>query len=374
MDEAHVEGGNIKEGIVEIDNDNKQRKKKEKCASDHKKTIKNLISAVIILSGVVAGSFFVDIVQFISGNGYSQRALEEVNVFVAGERTWVAFEDPAVEVSILTVSDEELTDCEACDPSEVVLWLKRFVPTLISKKVEIASPEGKKLIEDYNLKSIPAFVFSKNVEDSEFFQSEASVLFEEDNGSFILNATGLGIPVGKYLETPSISENNPQKGNAEGKIKIVTYLDFQCPYCQQFFETIESVSDEFSDNVLLVFKDMLLDFHPRADVAAIAARCAQEQDAFWEMSRMLYTKQDEWGGGTGTDQFRSYAKLLKIDITKFNECIDSERHLDEIEADSKEADDFGISGTPATFVNEEFIGGVVEAEQLRDVIQNELSK
>ena len=103
------------------------------------KMIKNLISAVIILTGIAAGSFFIDIIQFISGSGYSEKALKEAQVFVAGDKTWVAFEDPAIEVEVLTVGDEELESCSDCDPSEVLLWLRRFIPTLVSKKVDASS-------------------------------------------------------------------------------------------------------------------------------------------------------------------------------------------------------------------------------------------
>ena len=80
-----------------------------------KKTIKNLLSLVIIISGVAIGSFFVDVIQFVGGSGYSERALKESEVFVAGDKTWVAYEDPAVEVKVLTVDDKELENCENCD-------------------------------------------------------------------------------------------------------------------------------------------------------------------------------------------------------------------------------------------------------------------
>ena len=342
--------------------------------SDHKKTIKNLISAVIILSGIAAGSFFVDIVQFIGGSGYSEKALREAKVFVAGEKTWVAFEDPAVEVEVLTVGDEDLEDCENCDPEEVLLWLKRFIPTLVSKKVIASSPEGERLIDQFGLKSIPAFVFSKEIEESEFYEGEASVLFEQEDEKFVLNSSGLGIPVGKFIETPGISDSDPVLGDLEkSKVNLIVFSDFQCPYCKQYFTEVKAIAEERED-VALIYKDLPLDFHPRAEISAIAARCAQQQDKFWEMSELLYGNQDDWANETSSDIFKQYARQLGLDATQFNDCVDEKNHIDLIEEDVAQAEEFGVSGTPATFINEQFISGVVQGDELRNIIDEEVEK
>lgn len=342
---------------------------------EHKKTVKNLISAIIILSGIAAGSFFVDIVQFISGSGYSERALGETGVFVANDRTWVAFDDPAIEVQVLTLGEDELAECENCDPTEVLDWLKKFMPTLVAKRVEVSSAEGEVLIDQYNLKTLPAFVFSGEVEESEFYEGEASVLFEETEGKYVLNSTGLGIPVGKYLETPEISDTDAKQGNENAKVKVIVYSDFQCPYCRQFHDQIVStINNEFKDDVLLVYKDIPLEFHPRAEISAVAARCAQDQEKFWEMSEVLYEKQEEWGNEIGTDEFKRYARTLGLDAQQFNECIDDKKHLDEIQQSMEEAQAFGISGVPATFVNDQFVSGVVDLQELRSMIEEELAK
>ena len=58
------------------------------------KKIKNLISAVILLSGLFVGSLFVDVIQLIKGGGFSQRALDKTDVFASNGKTWVAFFRP----------------------------------------------------------------------------------------------------------------------------------------------------------------------------------------------------------------------------------------------------------------------------------------
>ena len=339
-----------------------------------KKTIKNLVSLVIILAGIAVGSIFVDVVQFVSGRGYSERALKNSEVFVAGDKTWVAYEDPAVEVKVLSINDEELENCEKCDPTEVLIWLKRFVPTLISKKVEASSEEGKALIKTYDLKTIPSFVFSKEIQDSSFYQGEAKALFNEKDENFVLNATGLGIPVGKYLETPEISESDAVLGNVEAPVKIVVFSDFQCPYCSQFYNQLREVTAQYDKDVALIYKDLPLEFHPQALNAAHSARCAGQQEMFWEMASQLYSTQDQWGKQEGKTPFITMATQLGLDKTQFSSCMEDEAFIKEIERDKEEAKNFGISGTPATFINGQFLNGVVQAEELTQLIDKELAK
>lgn len=341
---------------------------------NEKKTIKNLVSLVIILSGIAIGSIFVDVVQFVSGNGYSERALKDSEVFVAGDKTWVAYEDPAVEVKVLSVDDEELENCESCDPTEVLVWLKRFVPTLISIKVEASSEDGKALIETYGLKTIPSFVFSKEIQDSSFYQGEARVLFSEKNDNFVLNATGLGIPVGKYLETPEISESDAVLGNVEAPVKIVVFSDFQCPYCSKFYAQLREIVAQYSEDVALIYKDLPLDFHPQGLNAAHAVRCAGQQEMFWEMASQLYSTQDQWGKQEGKTPFITMATQLGLDKAQFSSCIEDEVFTEKIERDKEEAQNFGVSGTPATFINGQFFSGVVQTEELTQAIDKELEK
>ncbi|MEA2007335.1 MAG: thioredoxin domain-containing protein [Patescibacteria group bacterium] len=364
-------------GIVTQHDDEKEEKVEQKPIEEIEETqeenrkMKNLISLVIILAGVAIGSLFIDVVQFMSGSGYSERALKESEIFVAGEKTWVAYEDPAIEVQVLSVGDGELAECENCDPTEVLMWLKRFVPTLITKRVDASSAEGEALIEKYDLKSIPSFVFSDAVQDSSFYQGEARVLFAEKEGDFVLNSTGLGIPVGKYLETPTISEGDAVLGNPEAAVKMVVYSDFQCPYCSKYFEQVKQIAEE-NESVVLIYKDLPLDFHPKAVNAAHAARCAGQQEMFWEVARELYSTQDIWGKQEGKMPFITMATKLGLNRADFTTCIEEETFTEEIEKDMDEAKNFGISGTPATFINGQFLSGVVEQEELNSLIEKEL--
>jgi len=357
------------------DNDNKTVGEIDKYKIQEKK-IKNLIAIVIILAGVAVGSLFVDVAQFISQSGYSEGALKNAEIFESGDKTWVAYKEPVIEAKVLTVNDEELENCESCDPTEVLVWMKKFVPTLVAKKVDASSEEGKALIEKYQLKAIPSFVFDNKVEDTDFYkQGQASMIFEEKDGGFVLNSSALGLPVGKYLAMPEVdNEEDSILGVKDSKTEVIIYSDFQCPYSKMFYDVFSPVAEEYKDRVAFVFKDMPLSFHAQATNAAMTTRCAQEQDKYWEMTQELFDNQEAWGETEGKDIFRTYAKKIGLNTTDFNDCLDNDKYADKIAKDMEEAGSFGISGTPSGFVGEQFIGGVVKKDDLKKMIDEEISK
>jgi protein-disulfide isomerase len=54
--------------------------------------------------------------------------------------------------------------------------------------------------------------------------------------------------------------------------------------------------------------------------------------------------------------------------------LDGNKYQDKIDSTRKEADSFGISGTPGVFVNDQFQEGAVSYEQLKESIEGELNK
>lgn len=342
--------------------------------AETQKTIKNLISVVILLAGIAIGSFFVDIVQFLSGDGFSKKALNSSEVLVSGDRTWVAFDQPAVDVKVLTVGEAEMAECENCDPKEVLVWLRDYIPTMVVRNVDVASEEGQALIEEHNVKSIPAFFFSDEIEETKFFQGEGRVVFEEKNDSFVLNAAGLGIPVGKYLQTPEVHETDAILGSRDAEVKVVVFSDFQCPYCGEHFNNAREAVESFDENqVALVYKDLPLNFHAQGMNSAMAARCAQDQGKFWEMGALLYSSQDQWGETEGVASFKGYARDLNLDANRFNSCIDEGTFSGLIENDLNQASEIGVSGTPATFVGTQFASGVISVDEIKAMIEEELN-
>lgn len=85
------------------------------------------------------------------------------------------------------------------------------------------------------------------------------------------------------------------KGPAQAAVKIVEFSDFQCPYCERAYPTVNQVLKEYDGKVLFAYKHFPLNaIHPRAQKAAEAAECARDQGKFWEFHDKLYENQADW--------------------------------------------------------------------------------
>lgn len=336
---------------------------------EEKNKIKNLISLVILLVGLLLGSLFVDAGQMIKGGGYSQKNLNKSDIFEASGKTWVAYSDPAVPISVIT--DDT---CEACDPGEILAWLRRVSPTISAKKISFNSEQGKNLISEFGIKTLPAFIFAKNLDQTEFY-TEAQALFYAKGDKYVLNVQTLGAPVGKYLELPQVNVNDATLGNKDAKVKVVIFSDFQCPYCKVFYKSLRDTMKNYQDKVLFSFKEFpLTEIHPQAQSAALASMCAQEQGKFWEYADILYAKQSQWGETKDNASFKSYALMLRLNVNDFNGCLDNKKYQDKISADVSDAQNFGITGTPTIFVGDKVETGALSAEDLKKDIEEQLSK
>ena len=329
---------------------------------------KNLISVIILLSGLFIGSLFVDVVQLVKSSGFSEKNLQQTDIFESSGKTWVAYTEPQVNISVLT--DEA---CEKCDPAEALVWLRRVVPTISAKKIAYDSDEGKSLIEKFSVKTLPSYIFSESVNRTDFF-NQAQVLFEQKDKEYILKTQELGVKQGRFLALPSVSADEADFGKADSKVKVVVYSDFQCPYCKIYYDSLRTVMKKYGDRVYFVYKHLPLSFHPQAKDAALASACAQEQKKFWEYADKLYAGQSEWGNTQSIRKFKDYARILGLKTAEFNKCLDDKKYNEKITSDTNEATDYGISGTPATFINEQFRGGVISADDLKLAIDTELNK
>lgn len=354
------------EGTME--EENQEPMDEENAPVDFKKRAKNYLSVIILLAGLLVGSVFVDVAQFVSQRGISPRALKQLDVISLEGRTWVAYNEPAVTVQV--ISDK---NCEACDATEAVKMMKRVIPTLLVKEVQFDSPDGQSLAEKMKIKSLPAFVFDENITKTDIYV-QAQDIFQAQDKSYLIDTAQIGIQPGKFLTLPQINADDAQAGPADAKVKIVLFSDFQCPYCKTFYEqSFKQAMSEYKDRVLFVFKHVPLSIHDKALATSIAAECAGEQGKFWEMADKLYATQKDWSPAKQFDG-RVQASGLGMNLVQFTSCVDQQKYKDKINADNAVAQDFGISGTPAFFVNDQFFGGLVPYEQMKQAIEEQLNK
>ncbi len=275
-------------------------------------------------------------------SGYYERFFKK-DMFSFRGKTWVSYDKPIINLTI--VND---ADCKECSTEDIVKQLKAgIMPTLAVKEVDYNSKEGKDTIGKFSVKSLPAFIFDSGVEKLDNFTDLSKVLTNKD-GQYFLNSVAVGIKPGKFLETLQVLPTDRVQGSADAPVTIIEFSDFQCPYCKKASEVLKEVLAVYPNKIRFAYKEFpLIQIHQNAQPAAMAAECAGDQGKFWEMHDMLFGNQDK----LDKDSLAKYANRLKLNIADFNNCLSSEKNKAKIEADSKLAADFGVSGTPAFFVN-----------------------
>lgn len=164
-------------------------------------------------------------------------------------------------------------------------------------------------------------------------------------------------------------------GEEDAPVTIVEYTDYQCPFCQRYyFNTFNKIKEQYiaTGEVRYTVKDLALSFHPKSRPAAYAARCAGEQDKYWDMHEKIFTYQNQWAYADNTEEvFYQYASELDLDLEKFITCFasGSEKFDKQIDSDISEASTKGISGTPSFTINSQVIIGAQPLEAFASLIE-----
>ena len=137
-------------------------------------------------------------------------------------------------------------------------------------------------------------------------------------------------------------------GRADAPVTLVEFGDIQCPFCKKFHtDAYAELKKNYIDTgkVRFVSRDLPLEFHPFAMKAAEAARCAGDQNKYWELRDALYSN----AAPPNEDVIKKAVETLSLDAKGFQACLDSDKYKADVQKDASEAAKLQISGTP-TFV------------------------
>lgn len=150
-------------------------------------------------------------------------------------------------------------------------------------------------------------------------------------------------------------------GEEDAPVKIVEFADYQCPGCGAFALQVKPRIMPYIENgdAQFIYYDFPLGgAHVHAFLAARAARCAGEQDAYWTYHDKLYQEQARWSGQQSVvDEFVEYAGQVGLDIDTFESCLRSDRFAEAVTANRLLGEQLGVRSTPTILVNNRQIGG-----------------
>lgn len=207
------------------------------------------------------------------------------------------------------------------------------------------------------------------------FLIAGAILLKGSKFSVSKNDLNNGIPVTTTTLAP-IGAEDRTLGNPNAKVSIIMYEDFQCPFCgavtglELNSSAMKPVMDYLKKNdptwapfipeiinnyvkngaVQFVYRDFPF-LGPESIKSAEGARCAGDQGKFWEYHDYLYSHQNgENKGGFSDPNLKSFAKILNLDTSSFDKCLDESKYAQAV-ADSKtEATKAGVTGTPKGFI------------------------
>ncbi len=137
------------------------------------------------------------------------------------------------------------------------------------------------------------------------------------------------------------------RGNAQAKLTIVEYTDFECPFCARYArETYPALMREYVDTgkVRYFVRHLPLEsIHPNARGAAQAAECARQQGKFWEMHDRLFGNPR----ALGRPDLEKTAEALGLAMPAFRQCVDSAATAAVVTRDLEEAARAGVAATPS---------------------------
>jgi protein-disulfide isomerase len=168
----------------------------------------------------------------------------------------------------------------------------------------------------------------------------------------------------------AVSDTDPVLGDPDAPVSIVQFAEYQCYFCNKVNPTLKALVDDYDGKVNVVFKDFPLGNHQRAMPAAVAARCAGDQDQYWAMNEILLANQSALEDA----DFKRYAQNLALDTEAFDACLTSGRHDAAIRAAFAQGEAVGVQATPTFYVNGVLVSGAQPYQVFQTVIDQELAR
>jgi protein-disulfide isomerase len=184
-------------------------------------------------------------------------------------------------------------------------------------------------------------------------------------------------PTAAVINMAGISPRpNNTQGDAKATITVIEYSDFQCPFCKRFHDAVlPQIVNNYvkTGKIKLSYKNFAF-LGDESRWAAQAAECAADQNRFWDFHELLFTRQQGENVGAFTkDNLILLAKEIKLDGNAFATCLNGDKTLDRVQADTSEGNKIGVRGTPSFLVNGKLLVGAQPYEAFKAAIDQALN-
>ena len=170
-------------------------------------------------------------------------------------------------------------------------------------------------------------------------------------------------------------KDSPSLGPANAPVTLVEFSDFECPVCRSLHDALRGLLPNYPQ-LRVVFKDFPLEqIHPWARTAAIAGRCAYQQDprAFWKMYDFIYDGQELISAENAWGKMTDFAAQSGLNADSFKACMAGPEAGAAVDASRANGVRLEVGSTPTMFVNGRRIVGA-DPHTLEQYIKYELDQ
>ncbi len=197
-----------------------------------------------------------------------------------------------------------------------------------------------------------------------------------------------GIPVGERvnahfqqsLYSIDADPSWPLWGNPAGKVTIIEFSDYECPFCRLAAFNIRPYLQEFKKNIRFYFVNYPLDdscnpymegpMHRKACMAAFATECAFERGDFWGFHDDVFRLKRS----LSRESLIELARKRGWNADEFAACMDSDAVKAKVLSGIEAARKIHVSGTPTIIVNGRRLKYWRDPDLLRAVVKEEVKR
>ncbi len=180
-----------------------------------------------------------------------------------------------------------------------------------------------------------------------------------------------------YAKAPPGASPSNFLGAENASVVVEEFADFQCGTCAVVHPKMKEIISHYGGRIKFVFRNYpLVQTHPNAYEAAVAAEAAGAQGKFWQMQEMIFTNQGNWSNlPNARSAFKEYAGKIGLDVTQFeNDILGGNTKL-RVDADMQRGRALNVSSTPTVFINGKLVPfPQIEVASLKTLIDAELAK
>ena len=207
--------------------------------------------------------------------------------------------------------------------------------------------------------------------------SQSAKFYLSKDGKYLVRGEISDLSKDPLAETRALIQMKeaPSLGDPKAPVTLVEFSDFECPVCRSLHDVLRGMLPNYPQ-VRVVFKDFPLEsLHPWARTAALAGRCAYQEDpkAFWKVYDAIYDQQEVISAANAWAKMADFAAAAGLSPDKFKACMASPEAAAAVDASRTNGQKLEVNSTPTIFVNgRRLVGG--DPQLIEQYIKYELAQ